>query len=331
MTGYIVRRLGYMVLVLALVSIVAFTIINLPPGSWIDNYATQLAASGTLPDQSELDFLQHRYGLDQPLLEQYVHWIVPLVTRGDFGFSFEWQQPVWTLISDRLLLTVIVSLASLFFVYAVSIPIALYSATHQYSAGDYFFSFLGVLGLATPSFMLALVFMIIMLRVFNVSPGGLFSPEYLNAPWSWGRVGDLLIHLPVPVIVIGVSGTAAVIRILRSQLLDEFQKQYVITARAKGVRELKLILKYPFRMAMNPIISNIGTILPAIVSGSTIVAIVLGLPMVGPLLLRAIVAQDTFVAASILLLLSVMTIIGVFIADLLLMWLDPRIRFEKSA
>lgn len=331
MTGYIVRRLVYMFLVLALVSVVAFAIINLPPGSWIENYAMQLASSGTLPDQSELDFLEHRYGLDQPLLEQYAHWIVPLVTQGDFGFSFEWQQPVWTLIADRLLLTIIVSLASLVFVYAVSIPIALYSATHQYSIGDYVFSFLGVIGLATPSFMLALVFMVIMLRVFNVSPGGLFSPEYLNAPWSWGRFVDLLIHLPVPVIVIGVSGTAAVIRILRSQLLDEFQKQYVVTARAKGVREMRLILKYPFRMALNPIISNIGTVLPAIVSGSTIVAIVLGLPMVGPLLLRSIVAQDTYVAASILLLLSVMTIIGVFIADMLLMWLDPRIRFEKSA
>ena len=331
MTGYIVRRLVYMFLVLALVSVVVFAIVNLPPGSWIENYAMQLASSGTLPDQSELDFLQHRYGLDQPLLEQYVHWIIPLVTQGDFGFSFEWQQPVWTLIADRLLLTIIVSLASLVFVYAVSIPIALYSATHQYSIGDYFFSFLGIIGLATPSFMLALVFMVIMLRVFNVSPGGLFSPEYLNAPWSWERFVDLLIHLPVPVIVIGVSGTASVIRILRSQLLDEFQKQYVITARAKGVRELRLIMKYPFRMALNPIISNIGTILPAIVSGSTIVAIVLGLPMVGPLLLRSIVAQDTYVAASILMLLSVMTIVGVFIADILLMWLDPRIRFEKSA
>jgi peptide/nickel transport system permease protein len=179
--------------------------------------------------------------------------------------------------------------------------------------------------------MLALVFMVFMLRVFGVSPGGLFSPEYLNAPWSPGRVLDLLVHLPVPVIVIGLSGTAAVIRILRSQLLDEFQKQYVVTARAKGVPEWKLILKYPFRMALNPIISNIGSLLPAIVSGSTIVAIVLGLPMVGPLLLRSIVAQDTYVAASILMLLSVITVIGVFIADLLLMWLDPRIRFERAA
>ncbi len=331
MAGYLLRRLVYMFLILALVSIAVFYIINLPPGSWIENHALQLEASGSPPDQSELDFLKRRYGLDQPLFNQYVHWIVPLVTEGDFGFSFEWQQPVWELISDRLLITVVVSLVSLAFVYVVSIPIALYSATHQYSLGDYFFSFLGIIGLATPSFMLALVFMVVMLRVFGVSPGGLFSPEYLNAPWSVNRALDLLVHMPVPVIVIGLSGTAAVIRILRSQLLDEFQKQYVVTARAKGVREGRLILKYPFRMALNPIVSNIGTVLPGIVSGSTIVAIVLGLPMVGPLLLRSIIAQDTYVAASILMLLSVMTIIGVFVADILLMWLDPRIRFEKSA
>jgi len=274
--------------------------------------------------------LRGRYGLDQPLHIQYLRWIGPLLTEGDFGYSFEWRQPVWPLIADRLLLTVVVSLASLVFVYAVAIPIALYSATHQYSFGDYLFSFLGIFGLATPSFLLALVFMVIMLRFFGVSPGGLFSPEYLNAPWSPARVWDLLIHLPVPVIVVGTAGTASVIRILRSQLLDEFQKQYVITARAKGVSESRLILKYPFRMALNPIISNIGTLLPAIVSGSTIVAIVLGLPMTGPLLLRSIIAQDTYVAAGILMMLSVMTVLGVLISDLLLAWLDPRIRFEKS-
>ncbi len=330
MGTYIAKRLVYVAIVLGLVSIVVFYIINLPPGSWIENYAAQLDASGSPADTSELDFLTTRYGLDQPLLRQYVNWIVPMVTRGDFGFSFEWQQPVWPLIADRLLLTVVVSLVSLVFVYVVSIPIALYSATHQYSAGDYLFSFLGIIGLATPNFLVALVFMVVMLRVFGVSPGGLFSSEYLNAPWSWGKVWDLLIHLPVPVIVIGLAGTASVIRILRSQLLDEFQKQYVITARAKGMREGTLILKYPFRMALNPIISNIGTLLPSIVSGSTIVAIVLGLPMVGPLLLRSIIAQDTYVAAAILMMLSVVTIIGVFISDVLLIWLDPRIRFEST-
>jgi peptide/nickel transport system permease protein len=330
MGRYIAQRFFYVVIVLALVSISVFYIINLPPGSWIENYALELEAAGNPADRSELQFLAERYGLNDPLLVQYARWIVPLVTEGDFGYSFEWRQPVWTLIADRLLLTVIVSLASLVFVYVVSIPIALYSATHQYSPGDYLFSLVGMIGLATPNFLLALVLMLVMLRVFGISPGGLFSPEYLNAPWSVDRFLDLLIHLPVPVIVIGTAGTASVIRILRAQLLDEFQKQYVVTARAKGVAETRLILKYPFRMALNPIISNIGTLLPSIVSGSTIVAIVLGLPMTGPLLLRAIIAQDTYVAAGILMMLSVVTIIGVLISDILLAWLDPRIRLEKS-
>ncbi len=330
MTTYILKRLFYVVLVLWLVSVVVFYIINLPPGSWVENYAYELEAAGSPADQSELTFLRERYGLDDPLPQQYLRWIVPMVTRGDFGYSFEWKQPVWPLIADRLLLTIVVSLASLVFIYALSIPIALYSATHQYSVGDYLFTLIGILGLATPSFLLALVFMVVMLQFFGVSPGGLFSPEYLNAPWSPAKVWDLLIHLPVPVIVIGTAGTASVIRILRAQLLDEFEKQYVITARAKGLSEGRLILKYPFRMALNPIISNIGTILPTVVSGSTIVAIVLGLPMVGPLLLRSIIAQDTYVAAAILMMLSVVTIIGVMLSDLLLAWLDPRIRFERS-
>jgi peptide/nickel transport system permease protein len=319
-----------MILVLALVSLLSFYLINLPPGSWIENYALQLEAEGTLTDQSELDFLTKRYGLDQPLYMQYVHWIVPLITQGDFGQSFEWKQPVWSLIQERLFLTVVISLSSILFVYVVSIPIALYSAINQYSLGDYVFSFVGLIGLATPNFLLALVFMVLMLRVFNVTPGGLFSPEYLRAPWSIAKFLDLLSHLPVPVIVVGTAGTAGLIRVLRSQLLDEFQKQYVITARAKGVREGRLILKYPFRMALNPIISGIGGLLPSIVSGSAIVSIVLGLPTTGPLLLRALIAQDTYAAASMLMMLSFLTVIGVFISDLLLMWLDPRIRFEKA-
>ncbi len=330
MGSYLIKRLIYMFVVLALVSVLSFYLINLPPGSWIENYALQLQAEGSISDQSELDFLTTRYGLDEPLHIQYLRWIIPLVTQGDFGQSFEWRQPVWTLIEERLLLTIIVSLASLVFVYAVSIPIALYSATHQYSPGDYFFSFIGLIGLATPNFLLALVFMVVMLRVFGVTPGGLFSPEYLRAPWSMAKFLDLLAHLPVPVIVVGTAGTAGLIRVLRSQLLDEFQKQYVITARAKGVREGRLITKYPFRMALNPIISGIGGLLPSIVSGSTIVSIVLGLPTTGPLLLRALIAQDTYAAASMLLMLSLLTVIGVFISDLLLMWLDPRIRFERA-
>lgn len=330
MASYIIRRLIYMMITLVLVSIVSFVIINLPPGSFIETYATQLEASGSPANAAQLQFLTERYGLDQPLWRQYLNWIVPLVTRGDFGYSFEWQQPVWNLISERLMLTIVVSLVAIIFVYTVSIPVALYSATHQYSLGDYAFSFLGIIGLAVPNFLLALVLLVASTALFGVTPTGLFSPQYMNAPWSWDKFVDLLIHLPVPVIVVGLSGTAATIRVLRSQLLDEFQKQYVITARAKGVSERRLIIKYPFRVALNPIISTVGQLLPEIVSGSTIVAIVLGLPTIGPLLLRAIVAQDTFVSASSLLMLGTMTVVGVVISDILLTLIDPRVRMTRA-
>jgi peptide/nickel transport system permease protein len=320
-----------MVIVLMLVSAVSFYIVNLPPGSWIESYALELIAEGgDIADQAELDFLTQRYGLDRPLHIQYVRWIVPVVTEGDFGQSFEWQQPVWGLIRERLLLTMVISGASIIFIYAVSIPIALYSATRQYSFGDYFFSFLGLIGLATPNFLLALVFMIVLLKVFGFSPGGLFSPEYLREPWSLAKFWDLVKHLPVPVIVVGTAGTAGLIRVLRGLLLDELQKQYVKTARAKGVSEWRLILKYPFRMALNPVLSTIGNLLPAIVSGSAIVSVVLGLPTTGPLLLRALIAQDTYAASSMLMMLGALTVLGVFISDLLLMWLDPRIRYERA-
>ena len=330
MLGYLLQRFIYMVIVLFLVSIVAFYVVNLPPGSWIENYALELATQGTIADQSELDFLTQRYGLDQPLYIRYLRWMGPILTRGDFGQSFEWNRPVWLLIRERLLLTVIVSFASIIFTYAVAIPIGLYSATRQYSFGDHLFSFIGLLGLAIPNFLLALVLMVVMLRVFGVSPGGLFSPEYLRAPWSLAKFWDLLKHLPVPVIVIGTAGTAGLIRVLRAQMLDELQKQYVITARSKGVKEWQLILKYPFRMALNPILSSIGFLLPAIVSGEAITSIVLGLPTTGPLLLRALLTQDTYAASSMLMMLGFLTVIGVFISDLLLLWLDPRIRYERA-
>jgi peptide/nickel transport system permease protein len=330
MLAYITRRLAYMGLTLVLVSIVCFLLINLPPGSFIETLAVQLEASGSPASAAQLAYLTARYGLDQPLPVQYLNWIVPVILRCDFGFSFEWQQPVWNLVSERLWLTVAVSLASVLFVYLVSIPVALYSATHQYSAADYTVSFFGILGLATPNFLLALVLLVFSARVFDVTPTGLFSPEYITAPWDWNKLGDLFWHLPVPVIVVGLAGTAATIRILRSQLLDEFQKQYVVTARAKGVRERRLIFKYPFRVALNPIVSTIGHLLPEVVSGSTIVAVVLGLPTIGPLLLRAIVAQDTYLAASCLLLLGVLTVIGVAISDILLTLLDPKLRMSRA-
>jgi peptide/nickel transport system permease protein len=321
----------YMVIVLILVSAVSFYIVNLPPGSWIESYALELIAEGgDIADQAELDFLTRRYGLDKPLHIQYLRWIGAVLTEGDFGQSFEWQQPVWNLIRERLLLTMVISGASILFIYAVSIPIALYSATRQYSLGDYVFSFMGLIGLATPNFLLALVFMIVMLKVFGVSPGGLFSPEYLRAPWSLARFWDMVKHLPVPVIVVGTAGTAELIRILRGLLLDELEKQYVKTARAKGVSEWRLIIKYPFRMALNPVLSTIGNLLPAIVSGSAIVSVVLGLPTTGPLLLRALITQDTYAASSMLMMLGALTVFGIFISDLLLMWLDPRIRYERA-
>ena len=330
MVSYFLRRLLYMVIVLLLVSVLSFYIINLPPGSWIENYALELEASGDVVDQSELEFLNIRYGLDRPLHEQYFKWIIPLLTEGDFGQSFEWGQPVWPLIEERLFLTMVIAIFSIIFVYVVSIPIALYSAVNQYSPGDYFFSFIGLIGLATPNFLIALVFMVIMLRVFGITPGGLFSPEYLREPWSLAKFWDMMAHLPVPVIVVGTAGTAELIRILRAQLLDEFQKQYVITARSKGLRERFLIMKYPLRMAFNPIVSSAATLLPRTISGTTIVAVVLGLPTTGPLLLRALIAQDTFAAASMLMMLSLITVVGVFISDLLLLWLDPRIRYERA-
>ena len=330
MTNYFFKRVFYMIIVLLLVSIASFYIVNLPPGSWIETYAIELDNSGEMVDESELLYLTERYGLDKPIHIQYIKWIIPILSAGDFGQSFEWQKPVWSLIKERLLLTMIISFTSLLFIYLVSIPIALYSATHQYSFLDYFFTFLGLIGLAIPNFLLALILMIGLMNFFDFSPGGLFSPEYLRAEWSLLKFLDLLKHLPVPVIVIGTAGTAGIIRILRSLLLDELEKQYVITARAKGVREWKLILKYPFRMALNPILSTVGTLFPTIVSGSAIVSIVLGLPTTGPLLLRALIAQDTYAASSMLMMLGVLTVIGIFVSDILLMILDPRIRYEKS-
>ncbi len=329
MVRYIMRRFAYMVVVLALVSVVAFYVVHLPPGSWINNYMLTLEAEGEIANEAEIEFLKERYGLDQPIHVQYIRWIVPILTEGDFGQSFEWRQPVWNLIEERLFLTMVLSAASILFVYVVAVPIGIYSATHQYSFGDYLFSTIGLLGMATPSFLLALVAMVFMLRAFGVNPGGLFSPEYLRAPWSLEKFLDMLTHLPVPVFVIGTAGTAGLIRVLRGQLLDELGRQYVTTARAKGLKEWFLTLKYPVRMAINPIISGIGGLLPAIVSGSSIVSIVLGLPTTGPLLLRALMAQDTYAASSMLLMLSTLSVIGVFISDMLLLWLDPRIRYEK--
>jgi len=329
MLYYFLRRLIYMVIIVWAVSVVAFVIIQLPPGDYLTSYIMQLEEAGTEVSEAEIASLRKQYGLDQPIYLQYFYWIYNIVCHGDFGRSFQWNKPVSELIWERIMLTAIMGLCSTVFVFAVAIPIGIYSAVRQYSIFDYFFTFIGYAGLATPNFLLALVLMFMAYKYFGASVGGLFSPQYIQAPWSIGKVLDMLSHLWIPVVVLGTAGTAGTIRVMRGCLLDELQKQYVITARAKGVKESILLFKYPVRVAINPIISTIGWRLTAIISGAPIVAMVLSLPTTGPLMLRALMSQDMYLAGSFFLLLCILTIIGTFISDILLALLDPRIRMER--
>jgi len=329
MLYYIIRRFVYMFIILWVLSVVSFTIIQLPPGDFLSSYVIRLARSGQAVDRAQLASLRKRYGLDLPIYAQYFKWMW-IMLHGDLGRSFQLNKPVSKLIAERLPFTMTLSLFTLGFVYAVAIPIGIYSATHQYSVGDYASTTIGFVGLATPNFLLALILMFLFFKYFGLSVGGLFSPEYIWAPWSIGKFIDMLKHLPIPIIVIGTAGTAGLIRVMRGCLLDELRKQYVITARAKGVGERALLFKYPVRMAINPIISTIGWTLPAIVSGETITAIVLSLPTTGPLLFGALMAQDMFLATSIFMILGFLTVIGTFLSDILLVWIDPRIRYEKT-
>lgn len=330
MLSYILRRFVYMIITLLAVSVIAFVIIQLPPGDYLTSYIMTLQAQGTRVDEAEIASLRRQYDLDLPIYLQYFRWMGKMF-RGDFGRSFEWDRPVSDLIGERLPLTLIIAFFTLIFTYAVSIPIGIYSATHQYSVGDYTFTVVGFAGLAIPNFLLALILMFLFYKYFGFSVGGLFSPEYVLSPWSLGKFVDMLKHFPIPIIVIGTAGTAALIRVMRGCLLDELRKQYVITARVKGVAERALLFKYPVRVAINPIISTIGWTLPGIVSGETITAIVLSLPTTGPLLFRALMNQDMYLAGSTIMFLSFLTVIGTFISDLLLVWIDPRIRYEKGA
>jgi peptide/nickel transport system permease protein len=301
---------------------------------------------GETVNPEEIQALKKRFNLDQPFFVQYIRWLNGLSPLGfvrgedgtlstlavkwpDMGMSLEWERPVAELIGERIALTSLISIITLLFTWAVAVPIGIYSAVRQYSWADYTFTFIGFIGLATPNFLLALIFMYVGYSVFGVSAGGLFSPQYLNAPWSLAKFADLLAHVWIPVVVIGTAGTAGLIRVMRGNLLDELRKQYVMTARAKGVARWKLILKYPVRVALNPLISTIGWVLPGIVSGATITAVVLGLPTTGPLLLRSLMNQDMYLAGSMVMMLSFLTVVGTLISDLLLLWLDPRIRFEK--
>ncbi len=328
MLAYILRRLVLALITVVAISILAFIIIQLPPGDFVTSYIASMSSGGATVSEAEVAALREQYGLNQPMIVQYVKW-VSLMLQGNFGMAMEWNRPVKDVIGDRLMLTIVVSLAAVIFTWAMALPIGIYSAVKRYSIGDYIFTFIGFIGLAIPGFMLALIVLYVGFRYFNANIGGLFSPDLANAPWNWVKFKDMLAHLPIPAIVLGLSGTAQMIRIMRSNLLDELQKPYVMTARARGLPEIRVILKYPVRVALNPFISTIGYLLPYIVSGSIIVSLVLSLPTVGPLLLKALIAQDMFLAGTIVLLLGVMTVIGTFISDLLLMWVDPRIRLER--
>ncbi len=327
MIGYITRRLIFMIPMLFVISFVVFMIIQLPPGDFMSTYIAKLEASGFGVSDELAKSLRRQYGLDRPIIVQYLYWIRNIVTEGDWGRSFSWNKPVADILVERVPLTVAVSLTSTIFVFAVAIPIGIFSATHQYSLFDYFFTFLGFMGVSIPPFMLALILMWGVFTLFNWSVGGLFSPEYIDAPWSAARVLDLMKRIWFPVLLIGLSGTAGLMRVMRGNLLDELRKQYVVTARAKGIPEMRVLFYYPVKIAMNPVISTIGYILPGIVAGEVLVSIVLNLQTTGPVLFNALLAQDMYLAGSITLILALLVIFGNLIADLLLVWVDPRIRF----
>jgi peptide/nickel transport system permease protein len=327
MLGYLVRRLFLAILTCWAVSVLAFVVIQLPPGDYITSYIAQMSASGSGVSAEEAAALRHQYGLDRPMYVQYLRWM-QMVVRGNYGMALEYGRPVADVIGDRLWLTMVVSVAAIILTWILALPIGIYSAVRQYSIGDYIATFVGFIGLAVPGFMLALILMYLGFTFFNANIGGLYSDQFAEAPWSLAKLWDLTKHLPLPAVILGLAGTAQLIRIMRANLLDELGKPYVVTARARGLSETRLVLKYPVRVALNPFASTIGYLLPFVVSGSIIVSLVLSLPTVGPLLLKALIAQDMFLAGTIVLLLGIMTVIGTFLSDLLLLWIDPRIRLE---
>ena len=329
MLRYIAFRLLMMIPTVFVISVVSFIIIQLPPGDFLTSYVASITARGETIDDATVEALRNAYGLGQPLHIQYIKWISG-VLRGDFGQSFTYRVAVSALIWDRVWLTVAISFITLLFTWLLAFPIGVYSAVRPYSLLDYVFTFLGFIGLATPGFLLALVLLVVAFDKFGMSVGGLFSPPFENAPWTLSRLLDLLKHAWIPVIVIGLGGTASLIRVMRANLLDELHKPYVTTARVKGQAELALLVRYPVRAALNPFVSTLGWTLPQLVSGSTIVAVVLSLPMVGPMMLAALQSQDMYLAGSFILILSVLTVIGTLVSDILLAWLDPRIRMSKA-
>ena len=329
MFAFVTRRLVMMPPLLLMISIISFVIMQLPPGSYIDSYIAQMQSATVQIEQHEIDQIIQRYGLDKPAYVQYLKWMTGIITRGDFGRSFQWNRPVAEILKERLPRTIMLSFATMVFVWILAVPIGIYSAIHQYSIFDYIWTFIGFIGLAIPNFLFALVMMWLVYIWFGLAVTGLFSPEYVNAAWSFAKLIDMLKHVWLPLVVIGAAGTAGIIRVMRATLLDELRKQYVITARAKGLREKNLLFKYPIRVAINPLVSTIGWILPMLLSGEIIVSIVLNLQTVGPAFLSAILSQDMYLAGSIVMMISMLTIIGTFISDLLLAALDPRIRYGE--
>ncbi|MCY3902431.1 MAG: ABC transporter permease [Caldilineaceae bacterium] len=327
MLAYLAQRFLLAILTVWAVSVLSFFIIQLPAGDYVDAYIALQRETGTLVSTQEAENLRLQYGLDQPVYVQYAKWVA-LILQGNFGMSMEWRRPVLEVIGDRLALTIVVSVVALLFTWAVALPIGIYSAVRQYSIGDYLFTFVGFFGLATPSFLLALVILYLAFSLFGANVGGLFSSEFKLAPWSMAKVWDLAKHLPVPALILALSATAQLIRVMRANLLDEVRKPYVVTARARGLPERRVILKYPVRVALNPFASTLGYLFPHIVSGSIIVSVVLSLPTMGPVLLRSLQSQDMFLAGTIVLLIGVMTVIGTFISDMVLLLIDPRIRLE---
>lgn len=326
MVRYVFLRTLAMIPTLFLISILVFTIIELPPGDYFESYVSELQALGEEADLAEIEVLRERYGFDQPQIVRYLRWAGGMLT-GDFGYSFEYRLPVSEVVGDRLWLTILLSTITILFTWALAFPIGIYSATHKYSWGDYGLTFLGLMGIAVPNFMLALVMMYFANSWFGVSIGNLMDRQFLNEPLSWAKVSSILSHIWIPVVIIGTAGTAAMVRRLRANLLDELQKQYVTTARAKGLHPRKVLMKYPLRMALNFFVSDIGSILPSMISGAEVTAIVLSLETTGPMLIRALQSQDMYLAGSFLMFLAFLTVIGVLVSDIALTLLDPRIRF----
>ena len=328
MTRYIVQRLLLLPFLLLVYSFVIFAIIHAPPGDFLTSYVATLSATGTSITADQINALRHEYGLDQPFIIQYFYWVRDML-HGDFGLSLEYQRPNADLIREQLGMTVTLAAFAFVLTWLIAVPVGIYSATHQRSVLDHVFTVINYVGVATPNFMLALILMWIAFAYFGISITGLFSPAYADAPWSIARVVDLLEHIWLPAVVLGIAGTARLTRIMRANLLDELNKPYVVTARAKGMREWRLVLRYPVRLALNPLVSTIGWYLPQLFSGSLIVATVMNLPNIGPLLLRALVSQDMYLAGGILLIYSFLTIVGTLLSDVLLALIDPRIRMEN--